>query len=70
MLNNTRWKWQPRSECRRHELSLEAFVVRMLRSKAGIMSVVLCLSLLIPKISCLVPSDTVSSETHCLNSTI
>ena len=41
MLNNTRWKWQPSSDCLRHELSLEAFVVRMLRSKAGIMSVVL-----------------------------
>lgn len=35
MLNNTRWRWQPESDCRRYELSEEAFVVRMLRSRAG-----------------------------------
>jgi hypothetical protein len=37
LLNNTRWRWQPESDCRRHEFSEEAFVVRMLRSRVGMM---------------------------------
>ncbi|KAJ9098244.1 hypothetical protein QFC21_004573 [Naganishia friedmannii] len=39
MLNQTRWMWVPQDDCRRRDMSEEAFVVRMLRSRAGLILV-------------------------------
>ncbi|KAJ9104915.1 hypothetical protein QFC19_003710 [Naganishia cerealis] len=39
MLNHTRWMWIPGNDCHRREISEEAFVVRMLRSRTGLILV-------------------------------